>query len=373
MVRHPHDEGATTERNTAMSVKLINYALDEDSTGDGIIARGRLVPETIQHLKLDTYQREVMSLATEEELRSALLDGTVPDIELAMRGWETDERDGFITLKNPVYIVDGQQRIAVAHKLIAEEKKVWLGATVHFGSTRAWEVERFRILNAQRIKLSPNVLARNEREHSKAVAAIYRACLSDAAFALKDRVCWNQRLGTNHLITAVVLLKTVGELHGHLGPGRGKRLDELVAGLRAIMEKTGEAVLLENMKTFFGLIEDCWGIKVVTFRGGPSYLKSGFLWSLARLFSEHTDFWRGTRLLVTADLSRKLKIFPVTDPTVCQLASVGGQSKLMLYELLLQHMNRGKRHKRLTPRLERGGRKEVAQVPSRSPAPPPAD
>jgi len=103
-----------------MSVKLINFALDSeaDSEGEQIIVRGRLHPESLHELECDSYQREILPLAKISELQKAISDGTVPDVELAMRGWRTRETDQGIHLLDHVFIVDGLQRITAAKRLL---------------------------------------------------------------------------------------------------------------------------------------------------------------------------------------------------------------------------------------------------------------
>jgi hypothetical protein len=50
-------------------------------------------------------------------------------------------------------------------------------------------------------------------------------------------------------------------------------------------------------------------------------------------------------------LRRKIKQFPLNDPQVSQLAGAGGQANIILYQMLLKHINSGKRIKRLRSRV----------------------
>jgi len=63
------------------------------------------------------------------------------------------------------------------------------------------------------------------------------------------------------------------------------------------------------------------------------------------------DFWHDNVLFVGTDLQRKLKTFPVTtDPTIAQLAGASGKGRDMLLQLMIDHINSGKRTRRLTAR-----------------------
>lgn len=73
-----------------------------------------------------------------------------------------------------------------------------------------------------------------------------------------------------------------------------------------------------------------------------------------RLLSDHHDFWKQPdekQLFIEAPLRRKIAGFPITDPQVNTLAGAGGKSREYLYMLLRDHINSGRRTKRLTSRL----------------------
>src|SRR5271157_1389950 len=125
-------------------IKLMNAALDEDEHGN-IILRGVLVPETLNYLKVDTYQREILPLAKINDLITAFDTSAVPDVELGMRGGNVQEKAGIFTLEDPTYIIDGQQRITAAKEYTKKGKIPRLGAVVHFNTTEKWERDRFRI------------------------------------------------------------------------------------------------------------------------------------------------------------------------------------------------------------------------------------
>jgi hypothetical protein len=158
-------------------------------------------------------------------------------------------------------------------------------------------------------------------------------------------------MARQELITALTFLKTIGALHSHLGPGLSSRWDELGRGVQITHDRIGRNILRDNTRTFFELIDAAWGIRIVTFKEGAAYLHKTFLFTLALVLSHHQDFWRGTRLFIDRKLARKIAQFPVADPQVKNLSSATGQAGKILYELLINHINSGKRSHRLTSRV----------------------
>ena len=338
-------------------VVITNGALDEIGNGD-IILRGVVLSDTLRLLKTDAYQREAMPLTSLQDIMSALENGeALPDIELGMRGQNFKEvAPGRFVLRDDVYIVDGQQRTnaAIHHIATHPDANVHLGATVHFSTTESWERDRFHTLNTQGIKVSPNVILRNRADTSTSMRLLYDLCTKTTSFTLHGRVCWKQRMVKGELVTALTLAKTVGLLHGHKAPSRRNKIDELVPALDKAVDLVGIMNMRDNIRTFFSLLDECWGVRHVQYREGASYLRGNFLNVLARILSDHYDFWQDEeerKLFVEASLRRKLAQFPVTqDPNIVNLASSGGKSREILYVLLRDHLNRGKRAKRLRSR-----------------------
>lgn len=165
---------------------------------------------------------------------------------------------------------------------------------------------------------------------------------------------------TGEYMTALVMMKTVGQLHGHVGPCRTHRLEELVQELDAVAATLGDTNFTANVCTFFGLIDDCWGLQKITYKDGASYLRSNFLWTMARLFSEHLDFWKvGERLTIDKPLAAKISTFPVGDRHIIDLACSTGPAGPMLYSLLRDHINKGRRVRQLEQRSLDGVRPTV--------------
>lgn len=338
------------------SIKMSHAALDETPEKE-VILRGRIHPDSLRFLQVADYQREVLPLSTINGLMEAFKTGSVPDIDLGMRGERFLDRGGNFYLKDPVFIIDGLQRVTAANMMLQDGSVPRIGATVHFSTDEEWERNRFKILNADMTKLSSNILLRNMRHEIDAINLLYRLC-DDKAFAMYDRINWEQRQKRHELISAVTLLKVAGALHSHIGPGKSSRIKELAPGVDKIVVRIGKNVFRDNMKTFFQTVDQCWGIQRVAYKEGAIYLRSGFLLVLATIFSNHTDFWRENRLFVEAQLIRKIQSFPISDPSVVNLSSATGKARELLYTLLVNHINSGKRTRRLTSRTE------VVEIPS---------
>jgi hypothetical protein len=337
-------------------VVMESAALDETPTKE-IILRGVVTSESLSCLMVDDYQREAMPLSSQASILKALTSGqTLPDIELGMRGGRFKEKEeGVFTLQDPVYIIDGLQRVNTGLHILATKPgvPVRIGATIHFNTTKEWEIERFRVLNTLRLKVSPNVLLRNKRDDSSAISLLYNLSNNDKSFALHERVSWSQRMSKGELISALGLAKVTGVLHSHKAATRRTAIEELVPALDKAVELVGTNNMRANVSVFFDVIDECWGIKRVQYREGAAYIKGAFLTVLARVFSDHRDFWRQEdekRLVVEASLRRKIGQFPIHDPNVVNLASSGGKSREILYVLIRDHINNGKRTKRITAR-----------------------
>jgi hypothetical protein len=87
-------------------------------------------------------------------------------------------------------------------------------------------------------------------------------------------------------------------------------------------------------------------------RGEFAARSQTFLKCLGTFFASYPVFWNGNRLSIERDLRKKLASFPIQDPTVNQLASSGGKASALLFRMFEDHVNSGKRTKRLVPRAE---------------------
>ena len=340
-------------------VRLVHAALDQiegaaQQGGGIIILRGSLDATTLPDLKIAPYQREVLPTVSRTSLAKALREGAnVPDIELGMRGGNyRDLGDGRFELLDPTFIIDGLQRTSAGITLLKEGYMARIGAKVYFNTTEASERERFKILNVDRRRLSPNVLLRNLREDIPAVEILYRLT-EDKTFVLEGKVCWTQCMARDQLIHSFTVAKALCRLHAHLSKGGfASQYDYIAASMQSTVDKIGPNVFRDNVKTLFGLIDECYGVRSVRFREGAVQLRAGFLLVLVSLLSDHTDFWRDNRLTIEKDLRRKLASFSLNDPHIRHLATAAGSARGILYELLVKHLNKGKTTRRLTARSQ---------------------
>ncbi|HUD08228.1 MAG TPA: hypothetical protein VMQ52_04070 [Candidatus Saccharimonadales bacterium] len=335
---------------TSNSVKVINGALDETPKGE-VILRGVLTTDSLWIPEVDDYQREVLAQRKVDSLKEAIMGAGVPDIELGMRGQHCIDRDGVYFLSDPIFIIDGYQRVTAARQLLEKNPEILLhlGATIHFGTTEEMERDLFEALNLGQTRLSPNVTLRNQRKKIQAADALYR--LSNVrGFPLYNKISWNQSMKRGELVTATTFVKVTGMLHSHAGPGRSSVVLDLIWGVQTIMDNVGRAVMIQNVKTFFELIDGCWGIQRVAYRQSAPYIRSTFMLTLARVLSDHETFWKGDKLVVEPSLGRKLASFPINDPEVIRLASASGMAAELLYSIMVNHINSGKRTKRLVQR-----------------------
>jgi hypothetical protein len=329
------------------SIKITNAALD-DWEGD-IVLRGVIDPASLELLKVAEYQREILPITKIRSLMVALESGGVPDVDLGMRGGAFLEREGAFYLRDEVFIIDGLQRRTAALQLMKKAILPRLGATIHFNTNEEWERERFRRLNVSRVALSPNVLLRNDRPDNAAVDMLYNLC-RDSTFVLCGRVCWDQRMRRDHLVRAVGLLKSAAVVHSRMHPGlKDTNWHGNALALDALMSKIGRSTMRDNVRALWEAMDSIWNVRGVVFIEGAPYLRQAFVRTFARLINDHQDFWNDARLEVPKDFIRKMSIFPMNDPYVAQLASGSGSSWKILYRMLVDHINSGKKIHRLRP------------------------
>ena len=331
------------------SIKFTHAALDED--GSEIVLRGVVDPSSLAMLKTAEYQREILPDNRIKLLMQALQTGGVPDIQLGCRGgnWRQGTDAGTFYIADDVYIIDGLQRCTAALRLLDKGIMPRIGAMVSFNTNEEIERKRFRALNLTRVKLSPNVILRNLRHESEAIKAINQLCLM-SQFVLYRRVCWQQRMKREELITAMMLLQTTAYLHSRFGVGLTERsIPRIVSGLDRLFVKVGRAALIANTREFWNVMNTAFNIQDVAYRDATVAIRSGFLLAMARMLSSYKDFWRDTEFSVPTELQKKLKSFPVHDPSVQAYAISSGRGGVILANLIADHLNSGKRTKRLTP------------------------
>lgn len=359
--------GNRVDVGTTGAIKLQNAGLDEI---DGqIIAHGWIDIESINRLRVAPYQREVLERVGNKRTSLAIAVNNavrLPDIMLGMRGENVTFPKGtsFCLLHDEVYIIDGLQRIFALKSHVERNpdgaKKLRIGAEVRFNTTKDSERELFLVLNTSRIPVSPNVVLRNLRETHKSILTLYGLSMADKDFPLYQRVSWSQRMGRGELVTAQILTRIAKALHGFANVtnprsvGSASRSDQLANALDAVVDKVGMQTFRRNMSAFFELVDTCWGIRTVQYTERNTQLKGNFLVTLARLLCDHTNFWKlGTdELFVGAIERRKLAAFPVLDPEIARLAGAGSMTQSILLELIIEHMDKGKKLHRLKKRTD---------------------
>lgn len=349
-----------------MHIRILKPSLDE-FLRDGskvIILRGIIDPQCLSGIRAAPYQREVMRGTKQKELIEAVRLSAVPDVELGVRGKnfvsEGQGDDEVAVIRHDVYMIDGLQRISAGVALIMMDPKQAprIGATIHLDTTEEWERERFKVLNQQRTRVSPNVLLRNDREVNAAIGLVFNLTQNDEGFVLHRRVQWGQLRARGEMITALNVIRLAGILHSNFSKGgRGNNIPELVtpgAGIEGVMTAAGKVNFRENIRYFFDLIDECWGVKRVTFVDRCTHMKGGFLVALAELLLRHKEFWKESRLFVDKPTRKKLARFNTSDPEVVRLAGANGKASVALYVMLLDHVNSGRRSNRLASPLGEG-------------------
>lgn len=329
-----------------MTVRITNAALDEH---DGrIILRGSLDPNTLGELKTDDYQRQVRPVTSLNRIISGYRAGNaVPDVELGMRGIRKSVRDGVYSLLDDVYIIDGLQRISAAKLFLANGDVPHLGATIHFGTTRDWERQQFKILNLERTRVSSNVILNNFCEDFSALETL-RKISADSEFAMRNRICWQQNLSRTQLVGAMTFCMSVIALHSNADPS--PKVELLCKRVQSIMTSIGVRAFTQNVKAFYQLIDDCWDLNAVVYKEKAPFIRSTFLLTLSRMMFEHGNFWQGSLLSVPKELQKKLAAFPTFDPSVLALSESGSKVSPELYMMITDHLNKGKRQNRLEKR-----------------------
>lgn len=326
-----------------------------------VVLRGVIDHNTLHGIRADDYQREVLVGHAQIELMRALEESTVPDIELGMRGEEFDcqtikDETGthdVMTLKNPVYVIDGLQRISAAIKLMSQKTTTTptIGATVFFNTTSEWERERFRIVNQERARVSPNILLRNATVNNDALDFLYKLTHKND-FILGEKVQWTQRMNRGHLLTGLNFLRIVGRLHyGLTQSGRWSTVEDITnpnGGIRKMVEKVGKGRVEANIREFFGIVDQAFGIRDIAFTTECPYMRSGFLGTLAKMFASYEVFWREKKLLVDSATRRKIAQFPIRDGSIAQLCNGNNSAQSLLLLQLVRHINNGRRTNRLS-------------------------
>lgn len=344
----------------ANEIKILNGSLVDHE--DGVVLVGVVAPESLSDLLVDDYQREVLSSASRGKKslleRAVSNNETVPPIELGMRGQKVNSRGNTYLLGSDVYIVDGLQRVSAVKRFNEANPdsptKTPIWATVHFGTNKEWEMDKFKVLNQGRVRVAPSVLLRNDRHKHNSILTLYGLSCSDKTFILYGRVCWNQRMSRGQLMTALVFSRVARVLHRNsfLATTSGEGAASNIASvLDNVTERVGLGVFRQNIKTFFDALEECWGLRSIQYPDMAVHVKGNFMSALALLMANHTEFWEEDGHLVVRPATKaKFRQFGIHDPSVERLASAGGSAIPLLYNLLRDHLNKGRKIHKLKER-----------------------
>lgn len=359
--KHPPAEEADTlpflDTKVKRIVRIINGSLDEepDSPG-GIILNGRIDPATLHFLKVDgTYQRP---LAERADIFMALKNGVVvPNIDIGVRGQDFSTDGADFLIHSDAYIIDGWQRVGNARRLLEliPDFPLRIFATVHFGTDELWERHRFTELNKNVKKVSPNLHLRNMRDSNEAVLTLFGLCENTSSFSLYKKVCWSQNMARGQLMSASLLTLTAALLHAHQAGIPSNSVEKMAASVLNASRKITLGNFRKNVTTFFDVLDECWPFSAIEYRHRAPQIRTTFLVVAAKMFSSHKDFWDTTErtFFVSADMRRKLAKFPLSDPHVFNLTGAGGAARNILSDLLVGHMNSGRRTGHLRARHTR--------------------
>lgn len=322
------------------------------------LLKGSLDFDGIERLKVDNYQREVLSNTTAKALFSVLENGGdfLPVI-LGMRNQKFDtDRTGMV-LHGDVYIIDGLQRAMAIKQFVSlhPEKKdqVKLDAKLFFDTTFETEKLKFHEYNIKRTTISPNIILRNCATSADplypALATLYSLSKEPP---LHNRVQWTQSPDGGSIITATTIVRVMLTLFQHIVPPSGETsplrtgVEHLIYPLEARVRTVKLPNFRKSVAEFFGLIDEHWGLQNLDKDVSRPHLRNTFLLPLATVFSDHHDFWKeGEKLLaIPNNLRKKLGTFPLAkaENMIRQSAGRGASSRDWMVELLTRHLNRGK-------------------------------
>lgn len=341
------------EKRESTIVRLQSASLD-DKEGQ-IVAHGWLDITAINNLRVGDYQREILENrgGKRSSLRNAAENHErLPDIMLGMRGQKYNAKGDDMLLENDVYIIDGLQRVSALRKFAADHPdeiaKVRIGAEVRFNTTRDSETDLFTVLNVSRKAMSPAVILRNARNSNEGIATLYGLSMHDRNFALVGKVCWDQQMHRGELMTALTFVKSAITLQRHVTTGtRQVTSRRNVAEVCQRVAKTvGLQTFRANLTTMYYVMDEVWGVRGIKYQDRVTHLRANFLIQMAGVFSDHEDFWDGNRLMVDADFRRKLKTFPLEDPSIIRLAGGGNSVGELLRRHIIDHLNKNKQASR---------------------------
>jgi hypothetical protein len=344
-------------------IKLHNTLIAEHRGSDNKtrrIVRGELDPDSIGFLDFDWYQRgETRPAKLKKLVRGVKERSEFPDIILAMRSGNISDltNSAVLELRDRVYIVDGLQRVTAFTIAMEDDPSlaVHIGAKVFLDSDINFELDLFSKMNTNHTSMASSVILRNEKEHSRVAATLY-GLSGDSAFMLADRVAWNQEADKSEggeLVRGVMLLRLLAAIHSHLlgAPSLFHRVLTLLEACDRRIDAVGLHQARLNLMAFFEMIDEVWGLRKAPVKYGSIYITDAWTQIIARILSNHRDFWHGPQLAISKDAIRDFKRINPSDPDLIALARGNRLQHELLYQTFLNIMNKGKSTNRYVDRF----------------------
>ncbi len=354
-----------TKKSQVPSAIITGAVLDVRQ--DDIVIRGMMDPKYITHFVVGEYQREQRSPGRLSDMIAAVIKGKrFPEVELSLRSEQYSEAEpGVYHFYDTLHIVDGQQRSSAT--LLACQEVIGLetrfAVVVNIGKTIAWEKERFEELNLgkNREAVSNNVLLRNRKEDNPVVDHLWGIHSTDRTSALYKKVAWRQRVYDGEVISSWSLARIVCLLHEHRVPWVGTGFPETVETLNKIGLEFGPLVVRANVKAFFAAIDDIWNIRDIQVKAGAVHMRMASLTMLARVVSNHHDFWTNDKSVCFApEMITRMRRFKFSDPHVANVLTKEPGRGEELAERFVDTLNHARRNK-LRPRKKVVARQVVVE------------
>lgn len=342
-------------------IKLRNGLLVEPR-GGRVVIRGELEPETLSSLKIEWYQRGLVSQTKIKDMMQGIEadSSNIPDLTLGMRGTNFTITNNDVVLHDDTYIIDGLQRWTAGILLTEKSPPFfpYLGVKAFTLSDINFELKMFRELNSKRTAMAASVLLRNEKEYSRVAATLF-GLGGDKKFAMCDRIAWEQRVDTRfggQLLRGITLLDILMSLHRHV-PSWSRERGSVLRRLYSVEKVIGSVGLQqarENLITFFDAVDEAWGIRDSQIKYSETFITPGWLIALAIVFSDHREFWRENAVLyIPRDLQRDLKKLRWSDQKLNMLARGNQSGRDELVRQFVDMLNKGKTTNRLVDRYTR--------------------
>jgi hypothetical protein len=280
----------------AREVRILNANLEDDEDTKEIVIRGVLDQDTLKYIDFDWYQREQgFSNAHNNEIIGAFFAGNkVADITIGMRGKRVKTEGDTYILLDKCFCIDGGQRLFNAAVAVQErpDLKIKQGVKAFINTNEDFENDLFCKLGTTQVRIAPSILMRNRRKVS-AAARLMVEINKNSDFALKDRICWNQKKTVFELLHGYTFATIVAMLHAHKGGSlKSSRPYDLLAGLDRVVDRIGEETYTANMINLFEAVDRCWTIRQLgSARESHPQLSPRFLKVFAKLLSSYPDFW----------------------------------------------------------------------------------